>query len=220
MAVITISREFGSDGMDIAKGIARRSWDISSSTNRRSEICSDNMASSNSARCMIPCRLSGKASIPRKWNSEKITIDMMNRTILALGNHGKAVIVGRGSYLALAGFDDALNVRIQAPLAARVARIMKDRNLGDKAQAEAFVKENDAKREHFIESAYGSHRDRARDFDLVIDTNKVPSDRAIALIVDVAKNLESISGANSKLASAADVDPVLKGVVDKLFARR
>ena len=217
MAVITISRESGSDGMDIAKRVAERLGYLLVDKQTIGDLLGQyGLVEFRKVYDSVPAFWEGFDS--QKMEQRKITIDMMNRTILALGQHGKVVIVGRGSYLVLAGYDDALNVRIQAPLASRVACIMKDRSLGDRAQAETFVKENDAKREHFIESAYGSHRDKARDFDLVIDTSKVPADRAIALIVDATKDIEKASGADRKCVSAIEVDPVLKGVIDKLFA--
>ena len=49
-------------------------------------------------------------------------VHMLNRAIRAVAQHGNVVILGRSGFEVLAPFADILHVRLQAPIAVRVAR--------------------------------------------------------------------------------------------------
>jgi cytidylate kinase len=53
-------------------------------------------------------------------------VHMLNRAIRAAALHGNVVILGRSGFEVLAPFADILHVRLQAPLAVRVTRVMKE----------------------------------------------------------------------------------------------
>ncbi len=216
MAVITFSQEFGSGGREIAKRVAEE---------LRYSFADKGVVGDLLGQYGLVEFKRVYDSTPAFWESldsqkmeqRQLTIEMMNRAILALAQRDNAVIVGRGGYLVLAGFDDVLNVRIQAPFGARVTRVMLEKRLSDRALAENIVRENDSRRERFIEFAYGSHRDRAIDFNLVLDVEKIPESRAVALIAQAAKDIPSAVVPEGKYVASIVVDNVLKDVIAKLF---
>ena len=140
-------------------------------------------------------------------------ISMLNRVLLAMASFGNVVIMGRGSFAVLGDFTDVLNVRLQAPLTARVRRIMNERNIREIDTAEALVRESDKVRASFIQSWYGVRWDDAAAFDLVIDTIKVPPDMAVKWIVEAHQGLKDLHISFKPTTKVIQVDRVLAGAV-------
>jgi cytidylate kinase len=67
-------------------------------------------------------------SSPNLWdlaNAKNLDIvSMLNETMEALAHRGHMLIVGRGGYASLSKYADVLNVRLQAPFAVSVERVM------------------------------------------------------------------------------------------------
>lgn len=142
-------------------------------------------------------------------------IDMLNRVILALAQHGNMVILGRCGFAVLHDYADVLNVRIQAPMDMRIRQVMAWKHFPSLDRAEDFVKENDRVRTSFIESFYGVKWDSAKAFDLVIDVNKTPPEMATKWIITAARRMErSIQGDDRTTASIA-VDSTLTSTIYK-----
>src|SRR5512135_3263 len=139
-------------------------------------------------------------------------IEMLNRVIAAVAQHGNAVILGRGSFAVLDNYRDVLNVRIQAPLPLRVRRVMVEQNIDDFARAEARGKESDLVRSTFLQSWYGVRWDTAGMFDLVLDTSKVPCDLAVRWILDAHEMM-------SEVPPEEDQPAIATLAVDALLAR-
>lgn len=217
MAVLTFSQEFGSGGTDIAKRVAN-------------ELGYAFVDKRTIGDLLAQYGLVGfdrvYDSAPSFWEvfdsrmaEQRITtIDMLNKTILALARHDRVAIVGRGSYIVLAGFGDVINIRIQAPFNSRVARVMIERDMGERIRAENAVRESDRMRDQFIESAYGSQRDRVGAFQIALDTDIVPPAKAVRLIVNAAKELEGADKTGRKTVSSIAVEPVLMNAIAELFA--
>ncbi len=144
-------------------------------------------------------------------------IKMLNQIIWAVARHGNVVILGRGSFAILSGYADVLNVRIQAPLPVRQARVMAQQQIATPEQAEAIVKEADRVRTTFIESYYGVRWDVASAFDVVIDIGKVAPDLAVTWLVDAAKALPARTGGEARTTSALEVDQILASAVSAVL---
>ncbi len=211
MSIITISREVGSEGSLIAQKVA--------------EALGYHFADKGMiARVLKQYGLvefdQEYDSIPTFWdrlNAQReqrrdLIVNMLNRVVLALAQHGHVVILGRGSFAVLRGFTDVLNVRVQAPLPLRVERVMRRENIADSSQAEALVKEGDRVRVAFIESFYGVRPDAAGVFDLVIDTGKISSDLATTWLIEATRALDRASHHECTIA-AIQVDSLLASVV-------
>ena len=139
---------------------------------------------------------------------------------MAVAHQGNVVIVGRGSFAVLQGFDDVLNVRIKAPFKERVNTLMRERSLPDMQTAERMVRENDKLRKSFVSSYLHVDNEDLQYFDLILDTGKMPLDVAVTLIADVAGAIESGVDEEKGFVKTAtvEVDSILSQEVEKALA--
>jgi Cytidylate kinase len=186
MAVITISREFGSAGSEVARKVA----------------------------ALLGYHLVDKAAIGRIlagyglidfdrtyeaessiWSAfdtnQRTIVSMLEKISFAVARHGHSVILGRGSFVVLSGASGVLNVRLRAPFDWRVERVMREEGTADRARIEAAVREGDRIRSSFVSAVYGFHWDSMERFDLVIDTSKIGVERAASWIAEAARDLPS-----------------------------
>lgn len=212
MTVITISREFASQGTFIAQQVAQALGYYLVEKSTLEKILSQYGFVEFGEEY---------ESAPSYWerlDSNRINmIEMLNRVVRAIAQHGNVVILGRGSFALLAGFGDVLNIRIQAPLPYRVKRVMEKQDVADSDTAEALVKEKDRVRSNFIHSWYGKDWDTVSHFDLVLDTSKIPPNLAVSIILEAQKALQETQNDNAPTCSTIEVDSILAGVVNEVF---
>ncbi len=212
MSAITISREFGSGGMDIAHQVAE---------SLNYHFVDKRVIGMVLGQYGLAQFSSDYESTPgfwerfdaRKMERREVMVDMLNRAILALAHHGHMVIVGRCGFAVLQGFADVLNVRIQAPLPNRVQRVKARQNIAELDQAEAVVREGDKVRASFIEWFYGVPWDSTKAFDLAIDTSKIPDNLATTFIVEAAQAFKGRQPDDRHTAASSEVDPILASAV-------
>lgn len=217
MAVITISRELGSEGGLIAETVARALGYHLADKNTLEKVL-------NEYGLMEFERMYD--SIPGFWDRfdahrmerRGVLIDMLNKAIKALAHHGNMVIVGRGGFAVLAGLADVLHVRVQAPLPLRIKRAIEDPLIAEPSRAELLAKENDRLQKAFVESVYGAQWDSVKGFDLVIDTGKIPPERASAWIVEAVKHLKVPDESGIRTAARLEVDRILAATVEEFFS--
>ena len=147
-------------------------------------------------------------------------VNMLNKVMLALAQHGNMVILGRAGFAVLRDFADVLNVRIQASLEQRIAFVKADENIADLEQAEIYIKDNDQNRTAFIESFYGVKWDQASAFDLVADTSKVSPEMVTNFLIAAARNLEQKQKGGTNIAANIPVDPVVYSSICKALKCR
>jgi cytidylate kinase len=184
MAVVTISREYGSAGSAVAREAAA--------------LLGYHLVD----KAVIGRILAGYGLIDFEkayeaesgiWSAfdtrQRTIISMLERVTLAVARQGRSILLGRGCFVALAGMPGALNVRLRAPIGWRVSRILEEGSVGDQAAAEAAVHEGDKVRSSFISLVYGLRWDSMEKFDLVMDTSKIGISRAAAWIAEAARSL-------------------------------
>lgn len=207
MAIITISREFGSEGTLIAAQVAQTlgyhlvdkgimEWVLHQYGLVRAE-------EANEAPTSFWSRFD--------WQL-LLTADMLERTIKALAQHGNVVITGRGGYAVLGGLADVLKVRVQAPVPVRVHRVMASEGIG-LLEAEARVAEEDRTRAGFLERVYGVRSDDARAFDLVIDTGSISPELATRWIIEANRALSDRGLGDAPTAATLKVSSTLARVI-------
>lgn len=217
MAVITISRELGSEGGLIAETVARALGYHLADKNTLEKVL-------NEYGLMEFERMYD--SIPGFWDRfdahrmerRGVLIDMLNKAIKALAHHGNMVIVGRGGFAVLAGLADVLHIRVQAPLPLRIKRAIEDPLIAEPSRAELLAKENDRLQKAFVESVYGAQWDSVKGFDLVIDTGKISPERASAWIVEAVKHLKVPDESGIRTAARLEVDRILAATVEEFFS--
>jgi hypothetical protein len=219
MSVITISREFGSMGTEVAERAARALGYAFADKTTIGAILRDYGLGNFEEEYR---------SLPGFWDHldlqrmklRALTLSMLNHCLQALARHGEVVIVGRGGFAVLGGLADVLNVRIQAPQEVRARRLVEAPAIGDPGLAERVVPENDHLQKTFIKSVYGLDWDSTKGFDLVIDTAKVTPSLAADLVVQTTRALRVPATSGVATAAGLEVDPILAEAVEEELQRQ
>jgi cytidylate kinase len=204
MTVLTISREYGSEGRRIAEAVAQTLGYHFVNKRTIEDILIQygfvEFYKEYEAASSFWDRLD-----PRKTE----LISMLNRVVRGLTRHGHMVMLGRGSFAVLHDLANVLNVRIQAPLPLRVKRVMQQQGIFSHEQAQSMVVENDRMRAAFIDTFYGVRWDSTGLFDIVIDTGKVAPELAIDWLVAAMKALPDTSASLEPTTHTLEADSVL-----------
>jgi cytidylate kinase len=213
MSVITISREFGSEGNTIAAKVAQTLGYhlvdhafISAILNQYGLVQFDKEYD----------------TLPGFWERfdadrdkrRDVMADMLNRVEHAVAHHGNVVILGRSGFAILRTFADVLRVRLQAPLSVRAARIMTQQKM-TLAEAESSLKNGDRVHGAFEEEYYQVPWESTHVFDLVINTGKISPDLAATWLIDAAKVFTTNLEINKPTTASIEVDPILARAVSE-----
>ncbi|MFO0750089.1 MAG: cytidylate kinase-like family protein [Myxococcota bacterium] len=186
--VVTVSREFGAQGEQLARVVAERMgytcWDqelvhaIAESTQapeRLLESLDEHRRTSIDALAEVfrPASDVGDAGYLRE----------LVRVVHTVAAQGRAVIVGRGCQFIL-GPSEALHVRVVAPVEHRVKGLVARRGWSE-AQARAEVARVDADRKAFLKAGFGRDPTDPAGYDLVINLASFTLARA-AEVVELA----------------------------------
>jgi cytidylate kinase len=200
MRAITISREYGSGGGEIAARLAKRlQWQLIDhevvvrvaqklhvSEEEAEEY--DERVESLAARIFKSLRLIHPTmpvvvEIPLTMDSRAF-YKARCQIIEGAAASGQAVIVGRGAQAHLARRRDVLHVRIVAPLEARIAYVMSREGL-DREAAQARILRKDQERARYLERFYHQHPSDPHLYDLVLNTGILDLESAVEVIAIV-----------------------------------
>jgi cytidylate kinase len=211
MGVITISRQFGSEGDTIAEKVAQSlGYHLVDKAVIGSLLAQYGLVEFDKEYDVLP-GFRDRFSSQKSQRRDQM-VAMLNQIVRAVAQRGNVVIVGRSGFAILQGFADVLNVRIQSPFTVRVNRVIAQQAVAAE-QAEALVRDSDKARTAFVESFYKAHLDAASAFDLVIDTSKTSPDLAAAWLVAAARALDRRPADDRPTCSSLQVDPILAGAV-------
>lgn len=197
MQAITISREYGSGGGEIAARIARllgwRLFDheavvqvaqqlgisVTDAEAQDEHVESLGMRLLNSLSLIQPPMSNAMqvVSLPHDFAYH----EAMHRVVEAALKSGHVVIVGRGSQMQLKERRDILHVRVVAPLEQRIAYVMRREGL-DREHAQARIHYKDSGRARYLQSQYHQNPANPLLYDLVINTAVLSLDDAVSLI--------------------------------------
>ena len=214
MSVITISREFGSEGDTIAQKVAQDLGFHFVDKKFIGHILGEyGFVEFDKEYDTLP-GFWERFDAQRGKQREEI-IKMLNQVVQATAHHGNVVILGRSGFEVLSGFADVLHVRIQAPLAVRIGRVMEKQNLSFE-QAEAVVKEKDRVRLAFVEEFYKVPWDSMNAFDLVVSTDKISPEMAATWVVQAMQTYlpEDVR----TLTASIKVDRIMADAVSEALA--
>ncbi|MCB0130199.1 MAG: cytidylate kinase-like family protein [Caldilineaceae bacterium] len=217
MAVITISREAGSGGDEIAQSVAKTlAYRLVDKHFLEHVLGQYGLIEFDQEYDSMP-------TFWEKFDAHKADrreqmVKLINQAVSATAQIGNVVILGRSGFLVLGDCADVLNVRIQAPAAFRVAR-MAEQLAGQPDAAAAAVAESDRVRAEFIETFYGATWHDAAAFDLIINTAKIPPGLAVRWLVDGARALDAADLSGRMTTAALQVDNVMRSAVAQQLAR-
>lgn len=215
MSVITISREFGSEGDAIARKVAQ-ALDYHFVDQKFIGIILGQYGYVEFDKEF--------SSLPTFWErfdaqrekQRDVMANMLNQVIQAVAHHGHVVILGRSGFEVLGGFADVIHVRLQAPFPVRVGRVMEQQGLSFE-QAETVVKKSDKTRVAFVEEFYKIPWDSIHAFDMVLNTGKVSPDLATNWLIDIAKVPVSSFEIDKPTTDSIVVDRILAETVSEVL---
>lgn len=198
MHAITISREYGSGGGEIAARLARKlGWQLidhaiisrtaSELEVQETEVEEHDEEYVEGTRPGILDRIlerlapsasmtSGGGVLVRPSSSAEILPyqETMRDIITAAATTGHVVIVGRAGQVLLAGKRDVLHVRVVAPAEQRIAYVVHREGL-DTETARRRVQAKDQARTRYMQTQYQSQYEDPHLYDLVINTAHTPA---------------------------------------------
>ncbi len=199
MRAITVSREYGSGGGEVAARLAGRlHWQLIDhdivmrvakelGITEREAQARDEQAESllsrilNSMQGIDPALMVNAPSSAFTTDAESYR-RALNNVVNAAVKQGHVVIVGRGSQVVLAKRRDVLHVRIVAPLDMRVFYVMSREGL-DQEAARARIQLKDRDRVRYLQSEYQHSPADADLYDLTLNTASLSLDQAADLVI-------------------------------------
>src|SRR5947209_6122498 len=197
MRAITISREYGSGGGEIASRLATRlQWDLidhaivehtahEMGMSQEEAEAHDEYTKSRVSRVLSSMQYLYPASMvlapPEAFLTDGEYRTVVNRIVRAMAARGQVVIVGRASQVILAEQRDILHVRIIAPFEKRVAYVMQREGL-DRSKAESRIQMKDHDRARHLEVEYHQKPQDAHLYDIVLNTSLLDLESAVDVI--------------------------------------
>lgn len=201
MAVVTITRQFGSGGSSVAQRVAQAlGWTVIdnefvAAVAREAGLpvatvaAHDERAPSPMQRLVRAlAAASPEEFVPSGQEAAEPTeeriVRVTGRVIGEAAQQGRAVLVGRGAQavLAQARPDEALHAYIVAPMEPRIAAVMERMSL-DAKSAHQLIEKTDADRDRYVEKWHGRRRQDPTNYHLVLNTGFLGYDAAAEQIV-------------------------------------
>lgn len=191
-AVVTISREYGAGGRSVALALANnlgsawQVWDrqIIDSVAEAAQVRT-HMIEALDERTqgwldqMVRSMLNVRVMDPGAYRKN------LAQVLLALGQQGRKIIVGRGGNFVL---PQALNVRLRATLEHRIRATMERENL-TRDDALRQINRVDAERAEFTRRIFGREANDVTAYDMVIATDELSIEAVAAAIAAAARVL-------------------------------
>jgi cytidylate kinase len=120
----------------------------------------------------------------RVEKTEKLR-EMIRAAVVETAGRGNVVITSHAASFALAHRSDVLRVFVTAPDGARAARLAESEGI-DAKRAVKELAESDKGRAAYLERFYGVKSEQPTQYDLVVNTDRLGTDAAAALIASAA----------------------------------
>jgi cytidylate kinase len=202
VGVVTVSASFGAGGSEIGPAVAgalgvpfvdraipavvARKLDVPlDEAERRDETTDRRLWRVVASMALVPEMSGGGPLSYHTFADEHAFREKTEEVLLELAEAG-AVVLGRAAALVLAGRPDALHVRLDGPVAGRVAELVR-RTGRPEAEVRRALRSNDAARAGYVRTFYRADPADARHYHLVLDTTAVPWDAAADLVVAAAR---------------------------------
>ena len=122
----------------------------------------------------------------------EVYLNLMEAVIFEAARLGRGVIIGHGSQVLLHDFGCALHVLVTTHEESRINRLMHEMSLSREA-AQKLIRQSDNQKKGFFRYAFHKNWDDPTLYDLCINPDKVGSERAAQLIMEMARSPEAKS---------------------------
>ena len=186
MSAITVSRQMGSRGDELALRVAERlGW-------RR--VCRDliNQAARTAGVPQVALAeidelgFLGLRTSAKEWEAYQSQVE---RILRELADQGSVVIVGRGGQVVLRGRPDVLHVRVVAPFELRVAQLRGERNVSEDS-ARACLEASDRARTRYLRRSHDVRLDDPALYHLTVNTGLLDLSQAVDLVVRAVRAIK------------------------------
>jgi cytidylate kinase len=217
MAVITISRQFGSGGDAIAARVGELLGYSLLDRALMAEVANevglapgqvvDFSEANHQVRSILNRLLIRQPTVAevRTWSedtrgvrqaevealNEEQALTIVRGVIDAVARRGDVVIVGRGSQAILRDRPDALHVRIEAPFENRMQRVQEQEDVLP-MRAERMIDERDRASQDYLRRFYGIDIWDPRHYHLVINTGRLDLETAAHVIAVAAQQMKPV----------------------------
>jgi len=208
MAIITISRMYGSGGSDVAARVAQRlGWslldnDFVDAVAQRLGVSASEVQAREERTPSLVERLASALAVaspeilppPTEQlpPSEERLVEVTRRIIEEAMARGHAVLVGRGAQSVLAMRAGVLHVFCYAPREALVRRVAARRGVS-LAEAEKNVDEINKQRDQYVRTTFKRSWKAPENYHLCVNTDWLGIEGAADLIVDAARRMGFLS---------------------------
>lgn len=225
MAVITISREYGSRGNEIARLICARleyryfDKELMAQLGAQMGLSPDEITDlpedKHHVRRLFE-RLFATASLPTisgeitGWGfaaraeaeeqAERMSAQTVESLIRAAHEQEKVVVVGRAGQIVLRGMPNVLHVRVIAPIQQRIQRMQQIEGVNADA-ARDLVHRRDRAAGDYVKSFYNVDWTDPLLYDLIINTSKMTDQVAVELIIKALEGLPASARPQSPSAA-------------------
>jgi cytidylate kinase len=230
MPVITISRQVGSGGMEIATQVCTRlgyryldKWllmktasDVGLSEHEVVDFSEDHYQARSFLEVLLGPRNRVVSSVATRQRGsagedqftiakldEAQCINLVRTAVLAAHKQGDTVIAGRGGQAILSDRLDVLHVRIEAPVEQRIRHLRDSERLGE-MEARAYLAERDRAAAQYLDRFFGIRWDDPLNYNLVINTGRWDIDAAVEIIAHAVGQLQTVRHPTQPLDAVPD----------------
>jgi len=177
LSIITISRQIGSLGVEIAQILAR---------NRQMELIVREKAINEwlpeDTKPYVRRMLEESPKFYLNLSDEGVSYkEYIEQRLMDFTKERPSVVIGMGAQIVFSGNPDALNVRTVASYETRVGRVQKTYGVGE-TEAASILKKADRKHKRFIKTVYGMDWDDPTLYDLTLNTDNLCEEECANLI--------------------------------------
>jgi cytidylate kinase len=182
MAILTISREYGSGGREIGRAVAQLTgYEYIDKEKILADIRTAGPKWEQWAKDLDEHR----PSVWEKYDwSFRGFAALIQDVMLGYALKNNVVIMGRGGNFLLKDVHFAYRIRVYAPVDARIERIMKREGV-DRETARWLCEKTDSERAGFIHAIYGKRWDDPAEYDRVFDAGTQMIDEIVESVKDV-----------------------------------
>ena len=208
MAIITISREYGSEGTLIGENVSKALGYLNVDKDMIGNVLY------KYGLVAFDKLIEERHNIWDRFDYDsKQIVSMLSKTMLAFAQLDNCVILGRGGFVVLNEYQNVLNVLIRAPLEQRVENITKRGEAQDCNSAEQLVKKNDEIRSNFLRVFYGIECNVTDCYNLVIDTGKLSVEKASKWIIEASSEIDKKNFDSKRSTLSLEINRILSDTV-------
>ncbi|GAC1418796.1 MAG: cytidylate kinase-like family protein [Gemmatimonadaceae bacterium] len=209
MAILTVSRLYGSGGSEVAAIVAKAlGWSlldnavVDAVATRMGLSIAEVQAREERVPSLVERLTSAMAMGSQEWMSpiadakrptDEQLIEVTRHIIEEAIARGPVVVVGRGTQEMLAERDDTLHVFCYAPRKALIARTMKREGL-NADEAAQLVDDTNRQRDQWVRLHWERDRRAHENYDLSVNTDRLGIEGSAQLVVAAAKSRFGLAG--------------------------